>query len=419
MLNTIPDTKPHDPFAALRIPEFSLFLSARFLLTLGIEMQSAIVGWQIYSITKSYMDLGYIGLTEIIPYILVSFFSGHIADIVSRKRIILIATTTLGISAAMLAWFSSDLSGRIYHWGTGPIFLIIALTGVIRGFLGPALSAFLAQLVPRSHYSNAATWNSTVWHTGFIAGNAAGGLLCYFGASFAYASDSVIVFASLPFVALISSKPLPVKHLKESLKESLAVGLRFVFSNKIILGALSLDLFAVLFGGAIALLPAITQQVLHVGASEFGLLRAAPALGAVLTSILIAYSPQQKNAGRNLLIAVAGFGIATILFAYSHNFYLSFFLLALTGAFDNVSVVIRQSILQLLTPDSMRGRVSAVNNIFIGSSNEIGAFESGLAARFMGLIPSIVFGGIMTVSVVFATARFSPAIRRLNLKEIE
>jgi MFS family permease len=419
MVTKIPEDKPHDPFAALRIPEFSLFVSARFLLTLGIQMQSAIVGWQIYSITQSYMDLGYIGLTEIIPFIFVSFFSGHIADIVSRKRIILLATTALGLTAATLAWFSSDLSGIIHRSGTSPVFIMIGITGIIRGFLGPAFPAFLAQLVPRSHYSNAATWNSSIWHAGFIGGNAAGGLLCYFGAGFAYATDSAVVFASLLFIAFIASKPLPKNEKKESLTESLSVGLRFVFSNKIILGALSLDLFAVLFGGAVALLPAITKQVLHVGAAEFGFLRAAPALGAVITSILIAYRPQQINAGRNLLVAVAGFGITTIFFAFSHNFYLSFFLLVLTGAFDNVSVVIRHSILQLLTPDNMRGRVSAVNNIFIGSSNEIGAFESGLTARIMGLVPSIVFGGAMTVAVVFVTARIAPVIRRLNLKAIE
>ncbi|MEN9441671.1 MAG: hypothetical protein RLZ33_1748, partial [Bacteroidota bacterium] len=216
----------------------------------------------------------------------------------------------------------------------------------------------------------------------------------------------------------IASKPIPVKEKSESLFESLSAGIKFVFKNQLILGALSLDLFAVLFGGAVALLPAFADKVLHAGAVELGFLRAAPAVGAVLMALIIAYKPPTKNAGRNLFLSVGAFGLATILFGLSTNFYLALFFLFLTGAFDNVSVVIRHTILQLSTPDNMRGRVSAVNGIFIGSSNEIGAFESGAAARALGLRPSIVFGGIMTVLVVLATAKLAPKLRKLNIDHL-
>ncbi len=418
-MTTASEPKPHDPFAALRIKEFSFFICARFFLTLGIQMQSVIVGWQIYSLTKNVLDLGYIGLTEALPFIAVSFFSGHVADLISRKKIILVGTSFLVLSTATLCWLSTDVSGIIHRFGTTPIFFLIAATGIIRAFVGPAFPSFMSQLIPRSHYTNAATWNSTVWHTGFIAGNGLGGLLCMLGMPLAYGIDSCIIFSSMAFVTFIAAKPIPVKEKIESLTESLSVGLNFVFKNKIILGALSLDLFAVLFGGAVAMLPAFVDKILHVGPTQFGLLRAAPATGAVITAIILAYRPQKKNAGRNLLIAIAGFGLSMILFAISENYYLSLFLLALSGAFDNVSVVVRHTILQLLTPDNMRGRVSAVNSIFIGSSNEIGGFESGLTARMMGLVPSVVFGGAMTLIIVAITAKVSPAIRKLNLKSIE
>ncbi len=409
----------HDPFAALRIREFSFFVCARFFMTLAIQMQSVIVGWQVYSITKDVLSLGYIGLAEALPYIAVSLFSGHVADIISRKRIILVSTGMMILTSAALSWFSSDASGLIHRWGTTPIFILIACSGIIRAFLGPAFPAWMAQIVPRSSYTNAATWNSTIWHTGFIGGNALGGLLCMFGLSRAYLIVFMILSTALFFVTFIGKKPVPPREQGESLSQSLMVGLNFVFKNKIVLGALSLDLFAVLFGGAVALLPAFADKILHVGSAEFGLMRAAPATGAVCMAFLLAYFPQKKNAGRNLLFAITGFGLATIGFAYSTNMYLSMFLLALSGAFDNVSVVIRHSILQLLTPDSMRGRVSAVNNIFIGSSNEIGAFESGVTARLMGLVPSVVFGGVMTVVIVGITAKVAPALRKLNLKAIE
>lgn len=411
--------KHHDPFAALRYREFSFYVLARFFLTLGIQMQSVIIGWQVYSLTKDVLMLGYSQLAEFVPFMLVSFFSGHMVDITSRKKVIRISTFALLLVTCCLAWFSSASSGLLLLWGIGPLFVLVAVSGAVRGFLGPAFPAWLAQIIPRTHYTNAATWNSTFWHSGFIMGNAVGGLLCMFGMPLAYSVVLVVVAISLIFVSFIADKPLPVKEKSESIWESLGTGIRFVFQNKIILGALSLDLFAVLFGGAVAMLPAFADKILHVGSFEFGCLKAAPAAGAVITAFFLAYLPMKKNAGKNLLFAITGFGIATILFALSTNFYLSLFLLLLTGAFDNVSVVVRHSILQLLTPDNMRGRVAAVNNIFIGSSNELGGFESGVTARLMGLVTSVIFGGLMTIGVVIATAKLSPEIRKLNLKEIE
>jgi len=417
MNKAIPNTK-HDPYAALRIREFVLFISTRFFLTLAIQMQGVIVGWQIYKYTKDELALGMIGLTEAIPFIVVSLFSGHVADTVSRKRIILISSFFLILSTFSLLYISIDSSEVIKNYGTSPIYFIIGCIGVIRGFFSASFSSFMSQIVPRELYANSATWNSTVWHIASIIGPAAAGFICAISFEVAYEVNIVFISLSIFSLLFIASKPLPRREKKESLRQSLSVGINFVFKNQLILGALSLDLFAVLFGGAVAMLPAYADKVLHVGSVELGFLRAAPALGAVIMAIIIAYKPPTHNAGRNLFISIGAFGFATILFGISTNYYLSLFFLMLTGAFDNVSVVIRHTILQLSTPDDMRGRVSSVNSIFIGSSNEIGGFESGVAARAMGLKPSVVFGGIMTIIIVGATAKIAPKLRSLNLKNI-
>jgi MFS family permease len=299
-----------------------------------------------------------------------------------------------------------------------PIFILIGCIGVVRGFLSAAFPSFMSQIVPREFYTNSSTWNSTVWHIASVIGPAIGGFICAISFSVAYELDVALVVISIVPFLFIASKPLPIKEKKESLKESLSAGIKFVFGNQLILGALTLDLFAVLFGGAVAMLPAYADKILHVGSVELGFLRAAPAFGAVLMALVIAYKPPTKNAGRNLFISVAAFGLATILFGICTNYYWALFFLLLTGAFDNVSVVIRHTILQLSTPDEMRGRVSAVNSIFIGSSNEIGGFESGVAARGMGLKPSVVFGGVMTILIVGLTAKIAPKLRKLNLKNL-
>ncbi len=410
--------KSHDPFAVLRLKEYKFYLANRFLLTMGITMQSVIVGWQVYDITKDVFALGMIGLSEAIPFIVISIFSGHIADTFNRKKIILWFTFLFILVTGALLYLSTDASYFIQRYGTLPIFSMIVLVGVIRGFLSAAFPSILSQIVPRELYGNAATWNSTVWHGASILGPSVAGLLIAVGYTTAYTVD--ITFISLSFLAFlfIASKPVPPREKSETLYESLTSGIKFVFKNQVVLGALSLDLFAVLFGGAVALLPAFAEEILHAGAVELGFLRAAPAIGAVVMAFIIAYKPPTKNAGRNLFLSVGAFGISTILFGLSENIWMAFFFLFLTGAFDNVSVVIRHTVLQLATPDNMRGRVSAVNGIFIGSSNEIGAFESGATARAFGLKPSIIVGGILTVLVVAVTARLAPKLRQLNIKDL-
>lgn len=409
----------HDPFAALRIKEFLFFLTTRFFLTLAIQMQSVIIGWQIYQYTKDVLALGLIGLAEAIPFIIVSLFAGHVADTFNRKHIIVLFTSLLIFCTSALLYFSLETSTVIESYGITPFFIVIGGIGVIRGFLAASFPSFMAQIVPRAFYTNSSTWNSTIWHVASVIGPAAAGFICAISFTAAYEVNIFLILIAVLSFLFITSKPLPIKEKKESLKESLSAGIKFVFGHQLIVGALTLDLFAVLFGGAVAMLPAYADKILHVGAVELGFLRAVPAFGAVVMALIIVYKPPTKNAGRNLLFAVAAFGMATILFAISTNFYLSLFFLFLTGAFDNVSVVIRHTILQLSTPDEMRGRVSAVNSIFIGSSNEIGAFESGIAARGLGLKASVVFGGIMTILIVAATAKIAPKLRKLNLDNVK
>lgn len=411
--------KKHDPFAVLKIKEFLFFLNTRFFMTLAIQMQSVIVGWQIYQHTKDELALGMIGLAEAIPFIIVSLFSGHVADSYNRKRIIVISTSFLIFSTCILLYFSINATQLLPLYGTLPVFFVIGFMGIVRGFISAAFTPFMSQLLPRDLYTNAATWNSSVWHTGAVVGPAIAGLLCTISFTTAYKINLIFIVFSITSLLFIKSRPVPEKEKKETLNESLAAGIKFVFSNQLILGALSLDLFAVLFGGAVAMLPAYADKILHVGAAELGLLRAIPAVGAVVTAVIIAYFPPTKRAGQNLFLSIAGFGAATILFGMCTNYYWALFFLFLTGAFDNVSVVIRHTVLQLSTPDNMRGRVSAVNSIFIGSSNEIGAFESGVAARVMGLVPSVIAGGILTVLIVGITAKLAPKLRKLNLSSIE
>ena len=413
------ERKKHDPFAVLKNKEFLLFLNTRFFMTMAIQMQSVIVGLQIYKHTRDELALGMIGLAEAIPFIITSLFSGHVADTYSRKKIIVIATSFLLLSTFILLYFSANASTMLDTYGTAPIFFVIGLTGIIRGFISAALTPFMSQLLSREWYTSAATWNSSVWHTGAILGPPIAGFLCAMSFDAAYGTNLIFTVFAIISLLFIQSRPVPVKEKKETLRESLSAGIKFVFSNQLILGAISLDLFAVLFGGAVAMLPVYADKVLHVGDVEFGFLRAIPAVGAVVTAVILAYYPPTKKAGKNLFLSIGAFGVATILFGISTNFYWALFFLFLTGAFDNVSVVIRHTVLQLSTPDNMRGRVSAVNSIFIGSSNEIGAFESGVAARVMGLVPSVVFGGVMTVLIVTATAKLAPKLRKLNIHSIE
>ncbi len=402
----------HDPYASLRFKEFRYFIWAKLLLTLALQMQAVIVSWLVYEKTHDPLSLGIIGLAEAIPAISLSLYGGHIADRVSRKSILMWTTLLMFLGSGFLVLY-------VYNYVGSSVWLayfVIFIIGIARGFHYPAQSAFWAQLVPKDNYVNSSTWNSTVWQLGAVAGPALGGLCYgYFGAGI----SSIIVCGFIAICILyyyrISHKPIALFSQTETLKDSLLSGIRYVFKNNIFKAALSLDLFAVLFGGAVALLPMFADKILHVGPQGLGFLRAAPAVGAVIMALLMAHHPPRKNAGIKLLLCVAGFGLCMIAFALSHNFYLSFAILFFSGAFDNVSVVIRSTILQSFTPDEMRGRVASVNNIFVGSSNEIGAFESGFAAKLLGLVPSVIFGGAVTLLVVAITYKLSPSLRKLQL----
>lgn len=403
------------PYAALRIPEFRLFVTARVCVTMAIQIQAVVVGWQVYEVTKDPLSLGLIGLAEAIPSIAVALYAGHVADVVPRKRIIMVGLATLLLCSAALLFFTTNPGAFVFQWGVGPIYSVIFLSGIARGFISPALFAFMPQLVPRDVFPNAITWNSTLWEFAAIAGPAIGGLVYGFaGITAAYTVDLALVAAGLLLAMAIAGKPVPPSTEEQGVVEKIKAGLRFVFHNKIIVSAISLDLFAVLFGGAVALLPIFADEILKVGEIGLGFLRSAPSLGAVLMAVYITHHPIRQNMGKTLLWAVAGFGGCMIVFALSQNFWLSLAVLVISGAFDCVSVIVRSTLLQTLTPENMKGRVSAVNYIFIGSSNEIGMFESGVAARLLGVVPSVIFGGCMTLGVVAAAAWLSKSLRELQ-----
>jgi MFS family permease len=413
-------TEKHDAFAVLKLRDFRLFISFRFFTTIAMQMQGIIVGWQVYQLTKDPLSLGLIGLVEAIPFISVALYAGHVADRYNRKKIILWFDLVFLLGTCGLLMFTLLSEGVIRGTGIWPVYIVVAISGFARAFIYPSTIALMSQMVPRELYTNSSTWNSTTWHIAAITGPAIGGLVYgFFGVKIAYITVIFFMFISLLLLSMVKKYKTPPEEEKESLYRRLSTGIKFVFKNQVLLGTMSLDMFAVLFGGAVAMLPVFAAEVLNVGPQGLGFLRSAPMAGAVLMSLVIAYRPPMVNAGKYLLIGVTGFGLSIILFALSRNFYLSLALLMLSGMFDNISVIIRATTLQLLTPDEMRGRVASVNSIFIGSSNEIGSFESGVAAKLMGLIPSVIFGGGMTLLVVGLTAKFAPLLRRLNLREIK
>jgi MFS family permease len=404
----------HDPYAALRIANFRWYISSLMAMTVATQIQAVVVGWQIYDLTHDPFSLGLIGLAEALPFIGVALFAGHVADRMNRLRIALAALAALFLcSVALLAFTLSP--GVIAPGRVWPIYIVIFLSGIARSFLQPARAALGAELVPRELYPNAVTWRSSTWQFATVVGPAIGGLVYGFGsATAAYGVDALIMAASVVSLARMRHAPQPPTPSTESVLESLSSGIRFVRGQPVILGALSLDLFSVLFGGAVALLPVFAAEILHVGPEGLGVLRAAPAVGAVSMSLVLAHRPPLRRAGRALLAGVALFGLSIIGFGLSRNFLLSLALLAASGMADTVSVVIRSTLLQVLTPGHLLGRVSSVNAIFIGSSNEIGAFESGTAARLLGTVPAVVLGGLATLVVVAITAVKVPGLRRLK-----
>ncbi len=414
-----PSAPKADTFAALRVPNFGRYIMALFTLTLGIQIQGTVVGWQIYDLTHDPLALGLIGLAEALPAISLSLFAGHFADTHDRRRIALGALSVLVGCSVALWWLAHPtpvgLDALVSTTRVHAIYTVIVVSGLARAFLQPARQALSAELVPRELYSNAITWRSGSWQLAAVLGPALGGVLyAKGGITLAYVVDAVLMFAAV-FMLIAVRHQSPVREVStEPIGQAILVGLRFVFSDSLLLSALALDLFSVLFGGAVALLPVFSGEILKAGPEGLGLLRAAPSVGAVTAGILLTRFPPFARTGRNLLIAVAGFGLCGIGFGLSKSFPLSLALLVMGGAFDMVSVVIRSLMLQLRTPEAMLGRVSGVNQIFIGSSNEIGAFESGLTAKLWGPVLSVVGGGIATLGVVAVTAWRVPALRRLR-----
>ena len=403
-----------DPFAALRYPNFRRYVFGLFALTISIQVQGTIVGWQIYDLTGDPLALGLVGLAEALPFISMALWAGHIADRNDRRRQVLWSMLALVMcSAALLALSVAHDTSTTYR--VTAIYCVIIVSGVARSFLMPARIALGAELVPREVYPNAITWRASTWQLAAVIGPAVGGLLyAAGGAPFAYAADTALMMIGMAWIYNMQHQSPIRAPLIGAVKESLLSGFRFVRGERLLFGALMLDLLAVFFGGATALLPIFAKDILHVGAVGLGILRAAPAAGAVLIAIVLARRPIVRHNGHVMLNAVAVFGVATIAFALSNNFWLSVTMLAITGAADMVSVVIRSTLLQTVTPEPMLGRVSAVNSVFVGSSNEIGAFESGFAAKLLGTIPSVLFGGAGTLAVVMGIAWRFPKLRKLD-----
>ncbi len=415
------DAAALDGLAAMRVPNFRKYILALFILTLGVQVQGTVVGWQIYDLTRDPFALGVVGLAEAIPAISLSLVAGHVADRRDRRRVALAALSVL-VACSVALWVLARPALAV--GGGAPlaaaprvrlIYAVIALSGVARAFLQPSRQALSAELVPRALFRNSISWRTASWQLAAVLGPAlGGGLYALGGTRLAYAVDTLLMAVAVGFLAAVRHRSPPRPPAAEPLLASLTGGVRYVFRDPVLLSALTLDLFSVLFGGAVALLPIFAGEILQVGPVGLGILRAAPAVGAVTSGVLLTRWPPFAHTGRNLLLAVVGFGVCTIGFGLSRSFPLSVALLVLAGASDMVSVVIRSLMLQLRTPEALLGRVASVNQIFIGSSNEIGAFESGVTARWWGAVTAVVVGGVATLAVVGVVAWRVPALRRLR-----
>ena len=412
-----------DPYASLRIKEFNIFLLVRFALIFGWSMQFIIIEWQVYSITKNPLSLGIIGLMEVIPAVSMALFAGHIVDQKEKRNLLALC---IGIfSLISLGLFFLTLPSFVAGWQTNTvlyaIYGLVFFGGLLRSFFGPTIFSLIGLIVPKKLYPNAATWSSSTWQMAAVLGPAfAGFTISWLGVHWSLCIVFGLILCSFLMVFFIKRKPILNPKIGEPILKSLQEGITFVFRTKAILGAITLDMISVLFGGAIALLPIYAQDILKVGPEGFGALRAAPAIGAFLTMLITAYIPISRNAGMKLLVAIFGFGVCIITFGLSSIFWISIVALFFSGVTDGVSMVIRQTILQLKTPDHMRGRVASVNSMFVGSSNELGAFESGVTAKLMGTVTAVVFGGTMTLITVITTGIINPTLRKLDLtKDLE
>ena len=405
----------HDPYEAFRVGSFRAYMSGWFISLIGTRIQSVAIGWEIYQRTGKALSLGLVGLTQALPSMLLALPAGYMADAFDRRKLVILSLSGATVTSVSLA-ILSYLQGN-----TSLMYLLLLLDATALALGRPARSALLPQIVPRRVFSNAVMWSTSTFHLSSAIGPAVGGFIVAANVPLAYliSACGTLIFISL--LTRIDIYDLPKKDGGKGITfKTLLAGLRFVWNTKLLLTTMLLDMFAVLLGGAVYLLPIFARDILQVGEIGFGCLNAAPAIGAVVMAIMIAHLPPMKRAGRNLLLSVAGFGLVTIIFGVSKYFWLSFIMLFMTGVLDNVSVVIRHTLVQLLTPDQMRGRVSAVNSVFIGASNELGGFESGLVASWFGAIASVVIGGIGTILVVCTTALATPELRKLqSLQHIE
>ncbi|HLJ89367.1 MAG TPA: MFS transporter [Candidatus Angelobacter sp.] len=394
--------------AALTHPNFTRYLTARLFIVLSLEMQSVAVGWQVYEITKRPLDLGLVGLAQFLPGLLLFLIAGHTVDRVNRRSLLALCQGGFSVCSALLL----TLALRGIH-SVSFIYAVTILLGIVRSFNGPAGQALVPQLVPKEHFPNAVAWGATVFHGATILGPTIGGLTYGFFGGPAPVYATAMVSALFAMVSTLRIKSLVAPRSKEpATLNTLLAGLRFIWRQKLILGSISLDLFAMLLGGAVALMPVIAREILHTGPWGLGVLRSSPGVGAAAMAVVLAYRPLRRRSGTAMLWCVAAFGVFTILFGISHSLPLSCIMLFLVGASDMVSVMVRSTLIQLGTPDEMRGRVSSVNMLFIGASNELGQFESGITAHWFGTVPAVILGGIGTLIVIVVWTLGFPELRK-------
>jgi MFS family permease len=416
---TIQSSRFFDKHPALKIREFVLYLISRFGIIFALNMQSTIIYYWVYHITNDKLSLGFVGLAEVIPAIGCSFFSGHFVDQNEKRKIVLLCLPGYILVAICLFGIALPLFQENFKSISivNLIYFLIFLGGVLRSFYSPSMFSLFGLVVPREHYANATSWSSMSWQLGAVLGPLLAGVFIAFGGIQIGLLGVVVLELVLFFPILaIAVKPI-LKQVKEPVLQSVTEGLRFVLKTPSLLGAQCLDMFSVLFGGAVALLPVYQKEILHVNEVGFGILRSAPGIGALLTLGLLVFLPLKTQPGRKLFLCVTGFALSIIVFGISTNFYLSFFMLLLSGMFDAVSVVIRSTILQLVTPDAMRGRVAAVNTMFVSSSNELGDFESGDMAHWLGTVRAVVVGGCLTLGVIVFTFYKAPQLRDFSFDE--
>ncbi|MFT3903513.1 MAG: MFS transporter [Niabella sp.] len=406
-----------DPFAAVRIPEYRFLMLGRFTFVMALRMMSTLVGWWIYNITKDPLAIGFIGLSEVIPALSLALYSGHKVDVSDKRVLLLKAIAGYVFAALALCYLSTSHASSFLHikhiaWF---IYGVFFFNGILRSFVGPSFTSMIATIVPRNLLQNATTWSQGTWLGASVSGHAVGGFsIALIGITNTLVLMSCLFILAFLFITRLKPKPPYINNSEQTTWESVLEGLRFVFRTKALFAAMAVDMFAVLFGGAVAMIPVFASDILKIGPMGFGWLNAASDIGSIIIVITLTLFPMRKAQGRKMLLAVAGFGTCIVLFGLSKWFLLSFTVLVLAGILDGISVVVRGTVMQLLTPDHMRGRVSSVSGMFILSSNELGQFESGVMSRLLGIVPSVVFGGLMTLSVVIVTWFKAPTLRKFE-----